>query len=282
VGVARTPSKRDGAESEEFSELVSNLYGLDLDEFIPQRDAAVKRLSQEDKRDLSGKVKALRKPSLAAWALNSLVRDEPEQVAALLRVGDDLREAQANLSGDLLRSLSQQRRAVVRALARRAHEVAARRGQRLSPSVQEQVERSLDAALTDVALGSQLQEGRLVNPLEYAGLGSSDVAGTATVASSTKRASASDASVARHEAAQAEKALADAVRRVDAQRRELDAAQLRVAASQQALDAALEAERVAEERLERAESDKQQAAEQAKKAKKRLDAATSPNAPSKG
>ena len=274
--MARTRSSREGARSDELSDLAFELYGLDLDEFIPKRDAAATRLTQEDKRDLAGKVKALRKPSLAAWALNTLVREEPDQVAALLRVGDDLREAQANLSGDLLRSLTQQRRAVVRALARRAHEVAAGHGQRLSTSVQEQVERSLDAALTDEALGSQLQEGRLVNPLEYAGLGSSDVVASTTAASSTNRVAPSDASVARHEAAQAEKALTDAVRRVDAQRRELDAAQLRVAASQQALDAALEAERVAEERLERAESDRQQAAGEAEKAKKRLDAATSP------
>jgi hypothetical protein len=47
-------------------------------------------------------VKALRKPSVAAWVVNLLVRREAEQVEQVLGVGEALREAQAGMSGEEL------------------------------------------------------------------------------------------------------------------------------------------------------------------------------------
>jgi hypothetical protein len=50
------------------------LYGLALDAFVPERDALAKRLRADGRRDEANEVKALRKPSVAAWAVNQAVR----------------------------------------------------------------------------------------------------------------------------------------------------------------------------------------------------------------
>ena len=77
------------------------LYAGPLGEFTPTRDARAKELKAD--KALAAAVKGLRKPSLAAWVVNLLVRREAEQVAQVLTVGEALREAQATLDGEELR-----------------------------------------------------------------------------------------------------------------------------------------------------------------------------------
>ena len=95
-------------------EIADELYALPLAEFTPARDAQAKALKGTP---LAAPVKALRKPSTAAWVVNLLVRHESEQVAQVLQVGAALRAAQANLSGDELRALTRQRRQLTAAVA---------------------------------------------------------------------------------------------------------------------------------------------------------------------
>ena len=73
---------------------------------------------------LAAQVKALRKPSTAAWVVNLLVRRETEQVEQVLAVGAALREAQASMSGDELRALTRQRRQLTAAVTTQARRVA--------------------------------------------------------------------------------------------------------------------------------------------------------------
>ena len=87
--------------------VADELYGLAAREFTPARDARAKELKGTD---LGHAVKALKKPSLAAWVVNLLVRRDTEQVDQVLAVGEALREAQA---GDVRRG------------AARAHQAAA-------------------------------------------------------------------------------------------------------------------------------------------------------------
>ncbi|MGZ4496885.1 MAG: hypothetical protein ACXVWZ_05335, partial [Nocardioides sp.] len=103
------------------------LYGLPLGEFTPTRDARAKALKAED-ADLSAAVKALRKPATAAWVVNLLVRHETEQVEQVLAVGAALREAQAAMSGEDLRTLTRQRRQLTAAVTTQARGVAAGHG----------------------------------------------------------------------------------------------------------------------------------------------------------
>jgi hypothetical protein len=75
------------------------LYGLSLDEFIPARAALVKSLRTDGQRDEAGRVSKLRKPFVAAWAVNQLVRTQPREITSLFEAGDALQAAQSELLG---------------------------------------------------------------------------------------------------------------------------------------------------------------------------------------
>ena len=75
------------------------LYGRPLSEFTAARNARAKALKQDDP-ELAAAVAALPKPSVAAAALNELVREDPSEVRALIQSGKRLRQAQeAAVSG---------------------------------------------------------------------------------------------------------------------------------------------------------------------------------------
>jgi hypothetical protein len=69
------------------------LYGLPLSKFTAVRNARAKELKQDDP-ELATAVSALPKPSVAAAALNELVREDPSEVRALIQSGKRLRQAQ--------------------------------------------------------------------------------------------------------------------------------------------------------------------------------------------
>jgi hypothetical protein len=74
---------------------VDRLYGVALDEFVPARDALARELRDEGRRGEAAAVKALAKPSVAAWAVNQAVRTQRGAARELWRAGDDLAAAQA-------------------------------------------------------------------------------------------------------------------------------------------------------------------------------------------
>ncbi|WP_110181624.1 hypothetical protein [Nocardioides solisilvae] len=160
--------------------LADELYALPPGDFTATRDARAKELRGDD-RALADRVKALRKPSTAAWVLNLLVRREPEQVAQVLGVGEALREAQATLDGERLRTLTRQRRQVTAALATTARARAREAGHRVTPAVGEQLEASLTAALLDEHAAAALRSGLLVTALHATGVGQADVSGAVAV-----------------------------------------------------------------------------------------------------
>ena len=53
--------------------VVDQLYGLPLEEFTKARDAEARRLRAEGDKDAAAAVKALEKPTKAAWAINQVV-----------------------------------------------------------------------------------------------------------------------------------------------------------------------------------------------------------------
>ena len=153
------------------------LYALDPKEFTPARDARVKELKGDAKvdKDLAAQVKALKKPSVAAWVVNQLVRHETEQVDQVLAVGAALREAQANLEGEELRALTRQRRQLTAAVTGQARALAAKRGLKVTDAVADQVEATLTAALIDEGCARAVRSGQLVAALVTTGVGDVDV-----------------------------------------------------------------------------------------------------------
>lgn len=155
--------------------IADELYGLPLPDFTPARDARAKELRASD-RDLSARVKALRKPSTAAWVVNLLVRRDTPQVEQVLSVGRALREAQANMSGEELRTLTRQRRQLTAAVTTQARRVAREEGTRVTDAVADQVEATLTAAMVDEHCAQAVRSGMLVGALTTTGLEPADVA----------------------------------------------------------------------------------------------------------
>lgn len=157
--------------------VADELYGLELSEFTPARDARANALKGSDP-DLARLVRALRKPSTAAWVVNLLVRRESEQVDQVLAVGAALRQAQADLAGEELRGLTRQRRQLTAAVTGRARALAAEHGLRVTGSVADQVEATLTAAMVDEECSRALRSGLLLASLASTGLDAVDVAGS--------------------------------------------------------------------------------------------------------
>ena len=149
------------------------LYGLAPGDFTPARDAKAKSLKGSD---LSAQVKKLKKPSVAAWVVNQLVRHETEQVEQVLAMGEALRAAQAGLQGEELRALTRQRRQLTAAVTTQARSVASGLGVKVTPAVADQVEATLTAAMVDEECARAVRSGLLVSALASTGIGEVDVA----------------------------------------------------------------------------------------------------------
>ncbi|WP_280398954.1 hypothetical protein [Nocardia carnea] len=152
-------------------EVADDLYGRPPGEFVAARDEQVKAARAAGDKHLAAEIAALRKPTVAAWTVNMLVRAAPEEVAALLRLGEQLRTAQRELSGAQLRSLTRQRRQVVDALAERAGEIAAEHGHPVTAAVLRQVGETLTAALADPEVAGRVRAATLASAASYAGFG---------------------------------------------------------------------------------------------------------------
>jgi hypothetical protein len=118
-------------------------------------------------------VAKLRKPSAAAWLVNRLARERPEDVDALLEAGEALRDAQERAvagegaGGDLREAADAERRAVDE-LVRAARELEPG-GRKPSQAALEQVRATLHAAAADPTVREGVRAGRLVREVAAGG-----------------------------------------------------------------------------------------------------------------
>jgi hypothetical protein len=200
-----------------LEDVVAELYALPPEDFTAARDAAAKAAGQPVRKEIQG----LRRPTVSAWLVNRLAREQADLLEQLLQLGPALAEAQAARSGSDLRELGQQRRELVQAVTTTAVDAA---GRDVSATVRGEVEQTLEAALADPAAADAVRSGALVRPLSFAGFGGVDVEGAVAVAapaprpartrSAPDRPAAKDRAVTSAEAAALEAAatLDDAVR----------------------------------------------------------------------
>ena len=144
----------------DLTDVESRLYGADLDAFVRERSAAARELRGEGKRAEAAAVAKLPKPSMAAWMVNRVAREEPDLVAELLDAGARLREVQlgAGSAADL-RAAAEGQDAALRAVMRRIEKIAANRG---SAATLDRVRETLHAAALDADLAEQVRRGVLV------------------------------------------------------------------------------------------------------------------------
>ena len=160
------------AESELVQQAAEALYGLAPGEFTSARDARAKELRKRGERDAADAVKELRKPTVAAWALNQLARGRPKDVERLLSAGDELRAAQEELLAGGDRSAFQEaasmERELVAQLSADAATLASEAGQR-SGGLQEKLAGTLHAAALDEETAEELRAGRLTRERDAIG-----------------------------------------------------------------------------------------------------------------
>jgi hypothetical protein len=251
-------------QKDSLDQVADELYGLAPADFTEARDALVKRLRADKERELANEVKALRKPTLAAWALNQLVRHRKKDVDKLLAAGTELRKAQEKLVAGGDRSGFQRagakERELVAQLARDASAIAAEAGAGSSQGLEEKLAATLHAAAIDEQTAEELAAGRVLRERQpVAGFGGLELAPQPPKPSrkSAKPAAADKEDAQRREREQAEEAEA---------REELQAARLEERKAGRERDAAAKAAARAADRATKAE-------ERAAEARRRLEEA---------
>lgn len=160
---------------------VSDLYGLALERFVPERAALAKSLRAQGEREEAARVAKLAKPSVAAWAVNQLVRTRRPEMAKLLEAGDALRKAQSGVmagreSAAALRQAGDAERSAVAELVEIARGLLDSAGHGLTEATLTRVGETLEAAALSSAAREQVQGGCLVRELRHVGLGDDELA----------------------------------------------------------------------------------------------------------
>ncbi len=157
---------------DELTSIADSLYAGPAEAFTDARNAAARECGD---KALAAQVKKLKKPSVAAWAVNLLVRRESGQIDSVLQLAESLRAAAEALDGDELRALTRQRRQLTTALASSARSLARDAGVRLTGPVVEQVEGMLNAAMLDPVAAQVVRTGRVVTAFTSTGVSELDV-----------------------------------------------------------------------------------------------------------
>ena len=85
------------ARNADLEKQIDRLYAVPPGEFVGRREELARSLRSEGKRESADEVKKLRKPTVAAWAVNQLVRREKMRVRGLFTAGERLRRAHEKL-----------------------------------------------------------------------------------------------------------------------------------------------------------------------------------------
>ncbi|MFG2178277.1 hypothetical protein ACGFLS_06080 [Streptomyces abikoensis] len=144
--------------------VADELFLLRPEEFTAARDRLAARAVRDGDRQLAHRLKALRRPTLAAWVCNLLVRKRPDEADALVRLGEGLREAHRTLDGGRLRELGRRQRVLVASLSREARLLAEEAGHPVGDAVAGEVEETLYAVLADAGAAQEWATGRLSRP----------------------------------------------------------------------------------------------------------------------
>lgn len=154
---------------------VQQLYAVPPGDFTALRGRLVTEAKAAGDQDLAKQVAALRKPTVAAWALNHFVRTHPDELAEFRSFAELLREAQRTLDADQLRTLGRERATRVDALGLEIAAAAGDAGNPVGAAPLAEVHDTLVALIADEEAEKTVLTGALVKALSYSGFGSVDI-----------------------------------------------------------------------------------------------------------
>ncbi|MEU9686216.1 hypothetical protein [Amycolatopsis japonica] len=143
----------------DFDEVADELYAGDPAEFVAVRNQRAKEAKAAGDAALAERIRALRKPTLAATILNR--RAGSPELAELAKLGDDLRKAHSALAGEELRKLAKRRQELVNRILRDERS--------MSESVSRDVEATLEAVVADPEVAALALAGRLSSGADSTG-----------------------------------------------------------------------------------------------------------------
>ena len=232
---------------------LDELFALDPAEFVKARDQLAKQLRADGKRDDAAAVKALRRPTVPAWALNQVSREEPGDVSGLLDAADAARRAQEEVlggaDGGVLRDAMNERRARVRTIVRHARSVLERSG-RSADTYERELEDALTAIIDSSELADVFQRGQL-SDVRAAGGAPDDDLSSLLAASAAMAPERDEAAAAEQEREQREAEERAARERVSEAEQTLAAAEADLERAREAVTAAKEQLRDAKRALRR-------------------------------
>ncbi len=167
------PSDESAATA--LSAALAELYAVVPDEFVATRTRLVQQAKTAGDGALAKALGRARRPTVAAWAVNAVVRDQPEQAQRLSDLGQRLRAAQAQLDAAAMSELRKERDHLLGTWADDADAAGRRVGRPLTPAVGEEVRATLIAALADEEATRAVLSGHLTRALRYSGFGEVDL-----------------------------------------------------------------------------------------------------------
>lgn len=176
----------DEAGEARLAAAVGRLYAVPLADFMATRTSLVAQAKADKDKALAARLGKLRKPSVAAWTLNQLVRARPDLVEEIESVGAQLRAAQANLHGTAITALRPARDQLIADVLAGAGEISAGGGSSLSGPAADEIRDSVIAALASAEASEAVTSGALTRSLHYSGFGEVDLE-DAVVATTTGR-----------------------------------------------------------------------------------------------
>jgi len=251
---------------------IDALYAGPLDEFVAGRDALAKEVAGDGDRVGSARITKLRRPTVAAWAVNQVARTRPDDVATLAALGDELRAATADRDRGRIKALDHLRRERTEALVGSLREAGDIAGRPLSADMLDRIAETLTAVVLDEDAAAVVRAGRLTQALQYVGFGIVDEGGEeADVVALRASAPEPEGDALAAAARQVEETAAE-LDRLEARHEEAQSAARRAAGVVEKQEAELERinaelKRLAEEReaAQRAREEAQRAAEEAER-----------------
>ncbi|WP_251828982.1 hypothetical protein [Streptomyces sp. ATCC 21386] len=158
-------TEESGGDGDAVGTALDELYVTPPPAFVSRREGLAGEARAAGRTADARRIRAARRPSLAAWAANLLLRSRPEESRTFLDLGRALRDAYRSLDAEGVKELTEQRRSVVSAMSRQAAGLAAEAGHRLSDPVLRDVEATLRAVLADQDAADRWATGRLESAL---------------------------------------------------------------------------------------------------------------------
>ncbi|MFI2703178.1 hypothetical protein [Cellulosimicrobium composti] len=164
-------------EAVDVDALVDELFALPLEQFVVARTAASKRIKASGDAVGAERVGRLAKPTVAAWVVNQVARERAEDVEALVRLGDELRDATEDRDRTRIRTLDRLRRERVERVVGELRDAGEVAGRSVSAAALDRVAETLTAAVMDADAGALVRAGRLSQALQHVGFGIVDEGG---------------------------------------------------------------------------------------------------------